>query len=61
MHLFKVICLTIFELAKQLWALPATVATNLRKRRTTPVGVGAVEAERLDRLRHPSKYLGKES
>jgi len=60
MHLLKVICLTIFELAKQVWALPATVAANLRKRRT-PVGVSAVEAERLDRLRHPSKYVGKEN
>jgi len=58
MHLFKVICLTIFELAKQVWAFPATFAANLRKRRSLPA-VNQVEAERLDRIRHPSKYLGK--
>ena len=60
MHLFKVICLTIFELAKQVLAFPATVAANLRKRRQLGE-VNEVEAERLDRLRHPSKYLGKEN
>ncbi len=60
MHIFKVICLTIFELAKQVWTLPATVAANLRKRRRL-TEVSAGEAERLDRLRNPSKYLGKES
>jgi hypothetical protein len=60
MHILKVICLTIFELAKQVWTFPATVAANLRKRRRlTEVSEG--EAERLDRLRNPSKYLGKES
>jgi len=60
MHIFKVICLTIFELAKQAWEFPAAVAANLRKRRRV-VATNEVEAERLDRLRHPSKYLGKES
>jgi len=60
MHLFKVICLTIFELAKQVWGFPATVTANLRKRRRLAT-VNEVEAERLDRLRHPSKYVGKES
>lgn len=60
MHILKVICLTIFELAKQAWALPATVAANFRKKRRV-AEVNEVEAERLDRLRHPSKYVGKES
>ena len=59
MHILKVICLTIAELVKQAWAFPATVAANLRKRRH-PAGVNDVEAERLDRIRNPSKYLGKE-
>ena len=58
MHIFKVFCLTIVELAKQAWAFPATVAANLRRRRRLPE-VDVTEAERLDRLRHPSKYLGK--
>jgi len=60
MHIFKIICLTIVELAKQVWAFPATVAANFRKK-GVPVKVGVVEAERLDRLRHPSKYVGKEN
>jgi hypothetical protein len=60
MHILKVICFTIVELAKQAWAFPARVAANLRKPRSL-VPVNDVEAERLDRLRHPSKYLGKES
>jgi hypothetical protein len=59
MHLLKVIYLTIFALAKQAWAFPATVTAYFRKRRVL-AGVDAVEAERLDRLRNPSKYLGKE-
>lgn len=60
MHIFKVICFTIFELAKQVWAFPATVAANFRKRRRL-ADVNEVEAERLDRIRNPSKYLGKEN
>ena len=58
MHIIKVICLTVVELVKQVWALPASVAATLRKR-GVPVQVSEVEAERLDRLRHPSKYQGK--
>ena len=59
MRLLKVIFLTIVELGKQAWLLPRAVAANFRKRRRETV-VNKVEAERLDRLRHPSKYLGKE-
>lgn len=58
MHKFKIICLTIFELAKQVWTFPATVTANLRKKRRV-AEVNEVEAERLDRLRHPSKYVGR--
>jgi hypothetical protein len=60
MHILKVICFTIVELIKQAWAFPATVIANFRKRGRV-AEVNEVEAERLDRLRHPSKYLGKES
>lgn len=59
MHILKLICLTIAELAKQAWAFPATVAARLRKKRRL-TELNEVEAERLDRIRHPSKYLGKE-
>lgn len=58
MRILKIICFTIAELARQVWAFPTTVAANLRRGRLTPVN--EVEAERLDRIRHPSKYLGKE-
>jgi hypothetical protein len=60
MHILKVICFTIAELAKQVWSFPATVTANFRKRHPL-AEVNKAEAERLDRLRHPSKYLGKES
>lgn len=60
MHIIKVICLTVVELAKQIWAFPATMAANFRKK-GVPVKTDAAEAERLDRIRHPSKYLGKEN
>ena len=59
MNVFKVICFTIAELAKQARAFPATVTANLRKRRQL-AEVSEGEKERLDRLRNPSKYLGKE-
>lgn len=60
MYIIKVIFLTVVELVKQVWAFPATLAANYRKK-NAPVTAGAVEAERLDRLRNPSKYLGKEN
>jgi hypothetical protein len=60
MHILKVICRTVVELAKQAWAFPATVAANFRKKHRL-AEVNDIEAERLDRIRHPSKYLGKES
>jgi hypothetical protein len=59
MHVFKIIFLTIVELAKQVRAFPASVIANLRKSRRL-ANVNQVEAERLDRLRHPSKYVGKD-
>lgn len=59
MHILKLICLTIGELAKQVWLFPGTVAANLRKRRRR-TEVNELEVERLDRIRNPSKYLGKE-
>jgi hypothetical protein len=59
MYILKLICLTIAQLARQAWALPQTVAADLRRRRHRSE-VDASEAERLDRIRHPSKYLGKQ-
>ena len=58
LYILKLICLTVIQLAKQVWLLPETVAANFRKRRSR-TEVNEMEAERLDRIRHPSKYLGK--
>jgi hypothetical protein len=43
---------------KQIWLLPNTIAAALRQRRRH-AALAAAEAERLDRIRNPSDYLGK--
>ena len=54
----KLICQTVAQLAKQAWLLPEAVAANYRKRHRQ-TEVNELEAERLDRIRHPWKYQGK--
>jgi hypothetical protein len=58
MHTLKLICLTILQLVKQVWLLPQSVANAVKQRRRQIV-LNELEAERLDRIRNPSKYLGK--
>ena len=58
MNTLKVICLTIIQLIKQAWLLPQSVAIAAKQRRRRTV-LNGLEAERLDRIRNPSKYLGK--
>jgi hypothetical protein len=58
MYILKLICLTIIELVKQAWLLPQTVACAVQQRRQR-VTRDELEAERLDRIRNPDKYLGK--
>jgi hypothetical protein len=58
MHLLKLTCLTIINLVKQAWLLPQTVAATLAQRRQQLVR-RQFEVERLDRIRNPSKYLGR--
>ena len=58
MRLLKIIYLTIVQLLKEAWLLPQSIALCIRQRRQRTVRNGA-EAERLDRIRNPSKYLGK--
>lgn len=58
MNTLKLICLTIIQLIKQAWLLPQSVAIAAKQRRRRTV-VNELEAERLDRIRNPSKYLGK--
>jgi HD-like signal output (HDOD) protein len=52
------ICLTISELVKQAWHLPRTFMNAIRQRRGRAAR-NELELERLDRIRNPSKYLGK--
>jgi hypothetical protein len=58
MNVLKLICLTTAGLFKQAWLLPHTAAVALKERRQQ-FARDSLEAERLDRLRNPSKYLGK--
>jgi len=52
------ICMTLIQTVKQVWLLPDTVA-NAFKQRRRQLARNEHETERLDRLRNPSKYLGK--
>ena len=45
-------------LFKQAWLLPHAVAVALKQRRRQ-FALNLLEAERLDRIRNPSKYLGR--
>ena len=58
MYIFKLIFLTIAQLVKQAWLLPQSIANAVKQRRRLVVR-DELEAERLDRIRNPSKYLGK--
>ena len=58
MYLLKRICLTIIQLVKQAWLLPQSIANAVKQKRRQVVR-NELEAERLDRIRNPSKYLGK--
>ncbi len=58
MKVLKLICLTIIQLIKQFWLFPQTVTNAVKQRRQQMVR-NELEAERLDRIRNPSKYLGK--
>ncbi|HWV98471.1 MAG TPA: hypothetical protein VNZ64_02145 [Candidatus Acidoferrum sp.] len=58
MCVFSLICYTAVDLLKQAWLLPRSVAVALRQRRRR-FALNILEAERLDRIRNPSKYLGK--
>jgi len=58
MKILKLFCLTIIQLIKQVCLLPQTIANAVKQRRQQAV-VNEHEVERLDRIRNPSKYLGK--
>jgi hypothetical protein len=58
MHTLKFICRATAGLLKEAWLLPHSVAVALKQRRRR-FALNILEAERLDRIRNPSKYLGK--
>jgi len=58
MNILKFFYLTIGQLAKLVWSLPRSLAIAVRQRRQKLVR-NELEIERLDRIRNPSKYLGK--
>jgi len=58
MQILKLICQTTVGLFKQACLLPHAVAVAFKQRRRQ-FALDVLEAERLDRIRNPSKYLGK--
>ncbi len=58
MNLIKLLWLTLDALAKQAWMFPESVAMALKQKRQRIIR-NEFEADRLDWLRNPSKYLGK--
>jgi len=58
MQVLNFIRQAIVGLIKQVWWLPRTIATALKQRRRQII-LDDLEAERLDRIRNPLKYLGK--
>jgi hypothetical protein len=58
MRALKLICERTVGVMKAAWRWPELVALALRQRRLRSA-LDVLEAERLDRIRNPSKYLGK--
>ena len=58
MHVLARICQTTLGLFKQAWLLPHSIVAALKQRRRQ-FALNALEAERLDRIRNPSRYLGQ--
>jgi len=58
MKILDQIWLIVCEMGRQVWHLPQTVIRALKQREDKAV-VDAQEAERLDRIRNPSKYRGR--
>jgi hypothetical protein len=58
MYIIKFLFLTIVNVVKQIWLLPQTVSLALQQKRRQ-FARQQFETERLDRIRNPSKYLGK--
>jgi hypothetical protein len=55
MNRLKLICVNFIQRVKQVYLFPKAVG-NARRRQAE---LNELEAERLDRIRNPSKYRGK--
>jgi hypothetical protein len=57
-RILTAICQSIAQLAKKAWRVPQTIVTGfgIWRQQDAP---NLAEAERLDRIRNPSKYRGK--
>jgi hypothetical protein len=58
MHILKHIYQATLSLLKQAWLLTEWVGMAVKQQRQR-IALQRFEAERLDRIRNPSKYLGK--
>jgi hypothetical protein len=58
MNALKFICLAVAQFAKQIWLLPQSIAAAVKQKRRG-MARNKLEAERLDRIRNPEKYLGR--
>ena len=58
-NILKQMGLTLVQLGRQICALPQAIAKAVKQRRLQ-VSLDEREANRLDRIRNPDKYRGKE-
>ena len=58
MNLLKLIYGTVVQLVRQIGQFPKTIADAVRYRQQQTI-LDELEAERIDRIRNPSKYRGK--
>ena len=58
MHKLKLVWQSLVQTARRVWWLPQSFADAFKQRQQQLV-LDKNEAERLDRIRNPSKYLGK--
>ena len=58
MHTLKLVYIRFVEMIRQIRLMPQTIVIAVRRQQGREER-DLIEAERLDRLRHPSKYLGR--
>lgn len=58
MNYLKQFWLSLFDLLKQILSLPRLVVEAVKQRKVHAIAK-LLEEERLDRIRNPSKYLGR--